>query len=55
MSGKMLPRPVDVNTKNSPLFAPLTPPGFPLRVAPKGFLPERLYLTDRERWNLAPP
>ncbi len=31
------------------------PPAFPLRIAPKGFLPERLYLTDRERWNLAPP
>jgi len=31
------------------------PPGFPLRIAPKGFLPERLFLTDRERWNLAPP
>ena len=31
------------------------PPGFPLRIAPKGFLPERLYLTDRERWKLAPP
>jgi 4-amino-4-deoxy-L-arabinose transferase-like glycosyltransferase len=31
------------------------PPGFPLRIAPKGFLPERLFLTDRERWNLMPP
>ena len=31
------------------------PPGFPLRIAPKGFLPERLYLTDRERWKLATP
>ena len=31
------------------------PPGFPLRIAPKGFLPERLYLTDRERWKLTPP
>jgi hypothetical protein len=30
------------------------PPGFPLRIAPKGFLPERLFLTDRERWKLAP-
>ena len=30
------------------------PPGFPLRIAPKGFLPERLYLTDRERWKLTP-
>jgi hypothetical protein len=31
------------------------PPGFPLRVAPGGFLPDRLYLTDRERWKLTPP
>jgi len=31
------------------------PPGFPLRIAPVGFLPERLYLTDRERWKLMPP
>jgi hypothetical protein len=31
------------------------PPGFPLRIAPRGFLPEQLFLTDRERWNLAPP
>ena len=31
------------------------PPGFPLRIAPKGFLPERLYLTDRERWKLTTP
>jgi hypothetical protein len=30
------------------------PPGFPLRIAPKGFLPERLFLTDRERWKFAP-
>jgi hypothetical protein len=30
------------------------PPGFPLRIAPKGFLPERLFLTDRERWKLMP-
>jgi 4-amino-4-deoxy-L-arabinose transferase-like glycosyltransferase len=30
------------------------PPSFPLRIAPKGFLPERLFLTDRERWKLAP-
>jgi len=30
------------------------PPGFPLRIAPKGYLPERLFLTDRERWKLAP-
>ena len=29
------------------------PPGFPLRIAPKGYLPERLFLTDRERWKLA--
>ena len=26
------------------------PPGFPLRDAPTGFLPDRLFLTDRERW-----
>ena len=31
------------------------PPDFPLRIAPSGFLPERLYLTDRERWKLTPP
>jgi hypothetical protein len=30
------------------------PPGFPLRIAPKGYLPERLFLTDRERWKLTP-
>jgi hypothetical protein len=29
------------------------PPRFPLRFAPGGFLPSRLYLTDRERWKLA--
>jgi len=27
------------------------PQGFPLRHAPTGFLPERLFLTDRERWK----
>jgi hypothetical protein len=27
------------------------PTGFPLRNAPTGFLPERLFLTDRERWK----
>jgi Dolichyl-phosphate-mannose-protein mannosyltransferase len=26
------------------------PPTFPLRNAPTGFLPDRLFLTDRERW-----
>jgi hypothetical protein len=31
------------------------PPGFPLRIAPGGFLPEWLFLTDRERWRLGPP
>jgi hypothetical protein len=30
------------------------PPGFPLRFAPKGFLPERMFLTDRQRWETAP-
>jgi 4-amino-4-deoxy-L-arabinose transferase-like glycosyltransferase len=30
------------------------PPHFPLRIAPAGFLPERLLLTDRERWKLGP-
>jgi 4-amino-4-deoxy-L-arabinose transferase-like glycosyltransferase len=30
------------------------PPGFPLRHAPTGFLPDRLFLTDRERWKTAP-
>ena len=29
------------------------PQGFPLRNAPTGFLPERLFLTDRERWKTA--
>jgi len=31
------------------------PPHFPLRIAPSGYLPERLFLTDRERWKLMPP
>jgi hypothetical protein len=30
------------------------PTGFPLRNAPTGFLPDRLFLTDRERWKTAP-
>jgi hypothetical protein len=30
------------------------PPSFPLRVAPSGFLPEQLFLTDWERWKIAP-
>ena len=30
------------------------PPGFPLRFAPKGYLPDRLFLTDRQRWQAAP-
>ncbi len=29
------------------------PPSFPLRNAPTGFLPDRLFLTDRERWLAA--
>jgi hypothetical protein len=29
------------------------PPAFPLRDAPTGFLPDRLFLTDRERWITA--
>jgi hypothetical protein len=29
------------------------PPGFPLHYAPKGFLPDRLFLTDRQRWEAA--
>jgi hypothetical protein len=29
------------------------PPSFPLRNAPTGFLPDRLFLTDRERWKTA--
>ena len=29
------------------------PLGFPLRNSPTGFLPERLFLTDRERWKTA--
>ena len=31
------------------------PSGFPLHFAPSGFLPDRLFLTDRERWKLAQP
>jgi hypothetical protein len=30
------------------------PQGFPLRNAPTGFLPERLFLTDRQRWPTTP-
>jgi len=30
------------------------PDNFPLTHAPTGFLPERLFLTDRERWKLTP-
>jgi hypothetical protein len=30
------------------------PSGFPLRNAPTGFLPDRLFLTDRDRWGTAP-
>lgn len=30
------------------------PPDFPLLVVANGFLPDRLYLTDRERWKLMP-
>jgi len=30
------------------------PQGFTLRNAPTGFLPERLFLTDRQRWKTAP-
>jgi len=30
------------------------PQSFPLRNAPTGFLPDRLFLTDRERWKTAP-
>ena len=30
------------------------PKGFPLRNAPTGFLPDRMFLTDRERWKTAP-
>ncbi len=30
------------------------PQGFPLRNAPTGFLPERLFLTDRQRWDSTP-
>ncbi len=29
------------------------PQGFPLRNAPTGFLPERMFLTDRQRWKAA--
>jgi Dolichyl-phosphate-mannose-protein mannosyltransferase len=31
------------------------PPQFPLRAAPTGFLPERLFLTDRARWKFTSP
>jgi hypothetical protein len=27
------------------------PPGFSLHNAPTGFLPDRMFLTDRERWK----
>jgi len=30
------------------------PTDFPLRHAPAGFIPERLFLTDRRRWEVAP-
>jgi hypothetical protein len=30
------------------------PPGFPLHFAPKGFLPDRMFLTDRQRWQAVP-
>jgi hypothetical protein len=30
------------------------PSGFPLRNAPIGYLPQRLFLTDRDRWKTAP-
>jgi hypothetical protein len=30
------------------------PAGFPLHNAPTGFLPDRLFLTDRERWKTGP-
>lgn len=30
------------------------PPGFPLHFAPKGFLPDRMFLTDRQRWEAVP-
>ena len=30
------------------------PTGFPLRNAPTGFLPDRLFLTDRDRWKTSP-
>jgi hypothetical protein len=36
---------VDATIKNN------FPPGFPLHYAPTGFLPDRLFLTDRERWR----
>jgi hypothetical protein len=29
------------------------PAGFPLHNAPTGFLPDRMFLTDRERWKIA--
>ncbi|EEF57726.1 ArnT family glycosyltransferase [Pedosphaera parvula] len=29
------------------------PPNFPLRKSPSGFLPEQLFLTDRDRWSEA--
>jgi hypothetical protein len=30
------------------------PPGFPLHFAPTGFLPDRMFLTDRQRWKTGP-
>jgi hypothetical protein len=31
-----------------------TPPSFPLRKMPTGFLPEQLFLTDWDRWKVNP-
>jgi hypothetical protein len=30
------------------------PPAFPLHDAPTGFLPDRMFLTDRARWKIEP-
>jgi hypothetical protein len=35
---------IDAEVKNK------IPPGFPLQNAPTGFFPDRMFLTDRERW-----
>jgi len=52
----VLARPHDPTWDNFIIQAVLQnqiPAGFPLRNAPTGFLPDRLFLTDRDRWKIA--